>query len=77
MKSGETSAPSQVAPTRGVGPVTGPGPQPGRLTPRQAVGWGLAFLVILALVVLFFIYGRQVRPILGTLPTGVWPTNLS
>jgi hypothetical protein len=37
----------------------------------------LAFLVIAVLVVLFFIYGRQVRPVLGLLPTGVWPTNLS
>jgi len=77
MKSGETSAPSQVAPSYGVGPVTGPGPHPGRLTPRQAVGWALAFLVILVLVALFFLYGRQVRPVLGNLPTSVWPTNLS
>jgi hypothetical protein len=41
------------------------------------VGWALAFLVILALVVLFFIYGRQVRPILSLPPTSTWPTNLS
>jgi hypothetical protein len=45
--------------------VTAGGPPPGRLTPRQAVGWSVAFAVILALVVLFFIYGRQVRPALG------------
>jgi hypothetical protein len=37
----------------------------------------LAFLVIVVLIVLFFIYGRQVRPALGRLPTGTWPTNLS
>jgi len=45
--------------------LTGLGPQPGRLTPRQAVGWGVAFLVIAVLIVLFFIFGRQVHPALG------------
>jgi hypothetical protein len=45
--------------------MTGGGPPGGRLTPGQAWGWGLAFAVIIALVVLFFVFGRQVRPILG------------
>ena len=45
--------------------MTGTPPPPGRMTPRQAAGWGLAFLVILTLIVLFFIYGPQVRPVLG------------
>jgi hypothetical protein len=57
--------------------VTGGAPQTGRLTPRQAVGWGLAFLIILVLILLFFKYGRQVRPILGERPAGAWLTNLS
>ena len=59
--------------------MTVPGPQPGgaRLTPRQVVGWGLTFLAILALIILFFMYGRQVRPILGARPQGVWLTNSS
>jgi len=45
--------------------VTGGAPQTGRLTPRQAAGWGIAFLVILILILMFFKYGRAVRPILG------------
>jgi len=36
-----------------------------RLSGRQAFSWGVAFLVIAALVALYFIYGRQVRPVLG------------
>lgn len=36
-----------------------------RISGRQAVFWGVAFLVIAALVALYFIDGRQVRPILG------------
>ncbi|MBI1722776.1 MAG: hypothetical protein HYR48_02580 [Gemmatimonadetes bacterium] len=36
-----------------------------RLTTRQAVIWGVVFAVILALLVLFFLYGRQVRPLLN------------
>ena len=77
MKSGETAVPSQVAAPREVGPLSGPGPQPARLRPAQAVGWGLALLAIVVLVILFFLYGRQVRPILGAGPQGVWPTTLS
>lgn len=57
--------------------MTGGAPPTGRLTPAQAAGWGVAFLVILVLIILFFLYGRQVRPILGALPAGTWPTNLS
>ncbi len=57
--------------------MTGGPPSGGRLTPRQAVGWGLAFLVIVMLIVLFFRYGRQARPMLGALPAEAWPTNLS
>lgn len=36
-----------------------------RLTTRQAVLWGVVFAVILALLVLFFLYGRQVQPLLN------------
>lgn len=57
--------------------MTGGAPPTGRLTPLQAAGWGAAFLVILVLIILFFLNGRQVRPILGALPAGAWPTNLS
>jgi hypothetical protein len=37
----------------------------GSLSVRQAISWGAAFLVIAALVALYFISGRQVRPLLG------------
>jgi hypothetical protein len=47
------------------------------MTVRQVVGWGLAFLVIIILIVLFFIHGRQVHPILGALPLEAWQTSLS
>lgn len=57
--------------------MTGAAPGPGRITGRQALGWGIAFLVIIALVVLFFLYGRQVRPVLGVLPLEAWPNSLS
>jgi hypothetical protein len=57
--------------------VTGGAPGSGRLTPRQAIGWGIAFLVIIVLVVLFFIFGPQVRPVLGVLPHEAWPNSLS
>ena len=57
--------------------MTGGVPGQGRLTPRQVIGWGLAFLVIIALVVLFFILGPQVRPVLGVLPHEAWPNSLS
>ncbi|HEY2804914.1 MAG TPA: hypothetical protein VGI92_03560 [Gemmatimonadales bacterium] len=57
--------------------MTGGSPLPGRLSARQFVGWALAFLVIIVLIVLFFIYGRQVRPVLGALPLEAWPKNLS
>ena len=48
-----------------------------RMTPKQAVGWGVAFLVIVALIIAFFLYGRQVRPMIGALPAEAWLTNLS
>jgi antibiotic biosynthesis monooxygenase (ABM) superfamily enzyme len=57
--------------------MSGGDPQPARMTPRQALGWGMAFLVIVVLVVLFFLFGRQVRPVLGALPIEAWPTSLS
>ena len=57
--------------------MTGGTPGSGRLTVRQALGWGIVFLIVLALVVLFFLYGRQVRPMLGLLPLEVWPNSLS
>ncbi len=57
--------------------MTGGAPAPGRLTARQALGWGIAFLIVIALVVLFFLYGREVRPVLGALPLEVWPNSLS
>ena len=47
------------------------------MTPRQVLGWGVAFLVILVLVILFFLFGRQVRPVLGALPAEAWLKNLS
>jgi hypothetical protein len=46
------------------------GTEPGRVSRRQAVLWTVAFLIVVLLVVLFFLYGRQVRPILGLLPAG-------
>ena len=57
--------------------MTGGAPGQGRLTLRQVIGWGLAFLVIIVLVVLFFILGPQVRPVLGVLPHEAWPNSLS
>jgi hypothetical protein len=57
--------------------MTGGAPSQGRMTGRQVVGWGIAFLLIIVLVVLFFLYGRQVRPVLGSLPLGAWPNSLS
>ncbi|MDP3773802.1 MAG: hypothetical protein Q8Q85_05990 [Gemmatimonadales bacterium] len=36
-----------------------------RLTTGQAVAWGVGFAVILALLVLFFRYGRHVSPLLN------------
>jgi hypothetical protein len=35
------------------------------MTPRQLLGWGAAFLIIVVLVILFFLFGGQVRPMLG------------
>lgn len=52
-------------------------PSSGRMTPRQVLGWGVAFLVIVVLVILFFLFGRQVRPVLGGLPAEVWLKSLS
>ena len=46
------------------------GQEPGRLTGRQVVGWSVAFLIVVLLVIRFFLYGRQVRPMLGLLPPG-------
>jgi hypothetical protein len=57
--------------------MTGGAPPQGRVTPRQALGWGIAFVVIIILVVFFFLYGRQVRPVLGVLPLEAWPNSLS
>ena len=55
----------------------GPPPPPQRVSVKQAIGWALAFLVIIVLIVLFFIYGRQVHPMLGALPAEAWLTSLS
>jgi len=46
--------------------TTPPSPGPARLTPRQVWLWGLAFAVIVALIVLYFVYGRTLRPPLGS-----------
>ncbi len=47
------------------------GQEPGRLSGRQAIGWSVALLIVVLLVILFFLYGRQVRPMLGAqLPPG-------
>ena len=40
-------------------------PASGRMTLRQFLGWGAAFLIIVVLIVLFFLFGGQVRPTLG------------
>jgi hypothetical protein len=50
------------------------GQEPARLSGRQAVGWSVAFLIVVLLVILFFLYGRQVRPMLGLAlpPGGAW-----
>ncbi len=45
--------------------MSGPAQAPARLTLRQAAGWSFAFLVIAALVILYFLYGRPIRPFLG------------
>ena len=37
----------------------------------------VGILVIIALVVFFFLYGRQMRPVLGMLPLEAWPNSLS
>jgi hypothetical protein len=44
---------------------------------RQALGWGIALAVILALVVVFFVFGRYVRPVLDARPGEVWLSNSS
>jgi hypothetical protein len=46
------------------------GQEPARLSGRQAIGWSVAFLVVALLVILFFLYGRQVRPMVSVLPPG-------
>jgi len=54
------------------------GPSPGRLTVRQVVGWSVAFLIIVVLVILYFVYGQKVRPVLGSAPSGeVWLASSS
>lgn len=75
--SGETGSPSQVAPFPDGSRVTAGPPVPGRLTIRQVVGWGLVFAVIVALVICFFLYGRQVVPLVGALPGEEWLTSWS
>ncbi len=55
--------------------MTGQPPAPGRLTTAQVAGWGIAFAVILALLVLFFTHARVVRPLLGQGPEVVWPLS--
>lgn len=57
--------------------MTGGAHQPGRLTPAQAAGWLVAFLIIALLIVLFFVNGKQVRPILGVRPGEAWQQNSS
>jgi hypothetical protein len=42
------------------------GAAPVRLTVSQALGWGLAVTVVAALIVAFFVYGRLVRPLVGS-----------
>jgi hypothetical protein len=39
--------------------------------------WGAALLIIAALVVLFFVFGRQVAPVLGAWPGEAWHTSSS
>lgn len=55
--------------------MTGQPPAPGRLTAAQMAGWGIAFVVILALIVLFFTQARLVRPLLSHGPEVVWPRS--
>jgi hypothetical protein len=45
--------------------MNGAPPSSGRITPRQALGWGLFFVLVAALVALYFIFGRSVRPLPG------------
>jgi hypothetical protein len=60
------------------GPRETSGQAPARISGRQAIGWSVAFLIVVLLVVLFFLYGRQVRPMLGALPPGeAWLPSLS
>lgn len=47
------------------------------MTSRQALAWGATFLVVIGLVILFFVYGRQVPPVLGALPEIAWPISWS
>lgn len=48
-----------------------PASAPARLTAGQAVGWGLALLVVAGLVALFFLYDAAARPMFGRLPGNV------
>lgn len=45
--------------------MTGTPPPAPRLTARQALGWGIVMALVVALLVLYFLYGRNVRPLLG------------
>ena len=45
--------------------MTGGGLPRERLTAGQMVTWAVVFAAVAALLVLFFIYGRHVRPLLN------------
>lgn len=40
--------------------------EPARLTPAQALGWGIALLVVAGLVAMFFAYHTVARPLFET-----------
>lgn len=72
---GETPSALQLALRRDGAPVTGQPPPPGRLSAAQAIGWGLAFLLIATLIVLFFTHAGVVRPLLSQGPEVAWPLS--
>jgi hypothetical protein len=57
--------------------VTGGQPGSGRLTTGQVIVWLVVFAAIVALVVLFFRYGRQVPALMSLLPAEIWLTSWS